>query len=1242
MYWKSVVVAGLIWGLVGSAYGVEASLAARWDFGTEETTPLAAHGGVKRDQAGPVSPEFPDFPAHNTAVYLDGDGSYLAVDDPGADSPFDFKNGDAITLEAWVNIGEIRTGQPMYVVGKGRTNNPRFPKDNQNWALRVVGADGGVGKLSFLFRSGPGAGGGQWHRWTSKTGFHVVTGWHHVAVSYRFGDPASIRGWIDGQSTEGTWDMGGATHAAPVVDDDAIWIGSSLGGNPGNSFHGALDAIAIHRTIPDDAVMVAKFNRVGGPRVIGPLPEVMPDFDALPPGKVLMTFSEGMATHTRWLNEGEAFPEETLRWSGDAFLLPRIPLRYDTWGIRDSWKAPVLVRMAADVSLPAGTHRFLVRARALGRLWVDGEIIARTEAMTKQPPNGEEPITPLAVPPHPGLRVPGYRMQEVFGEVTFPEEGPTTRRVVFETVVGGKSIRTEAGETLVAVETPDGKSFDVLQAQGNDTALPLTDNAVAPVLARAEDSLGHFDDANRHDAAASRTAHWEQRHDVARQWVAEKPAPAAPVGARAETAHPVDAFLLRKIAVAQEAASGDNLERARQFHNTVLPILQEGCFRCHGEKEKGGLRLNSREALLAAGDSEIPAVVPGDLAASELINRIRSTDEDVRMPPTGTGLPTEQVATLEAWVKDGAPWPASPDAAANTALAPVVSDAAFLRRLFLDTVGLPPTDGALRDFLADADPYKRFTWVDRMVADERSADHWMGYWMDILAENPTIINASLNSTGPFRWFLLDALRDNKPLDQMVTELILMRGSRHEGGSAGFSMAAENDAPMAAKGHILASAFLGVEMQCARCHDAPYHSSTQRDLFSLAAMLSRKAVSAPKSSTVPAEFFETMDRAPLIRVTLKPGEAVEPQWPFGQVSGVEDGPAIDALMEKADDARERLATLITAPQNERFAEVMVNRVWKRLMGAGIVEPVYDWEGHPASHPELLQWLAREFVAHDYDLRHILRLIMTSDAYQREATGKNLDASPEQRFFNAPEPRRLTAEQVVDSLFAATGAPMEVEELTFVHDGRRPVSNRLTLGTPYRAWMFASLANERDRPSLTLPRAQAVTDVLEAFGWTGSRQQPITHRETEPNVLQPGILANGTLSLSLTRAAVDSYLADLAVETNTPESLVETLFLRFLGRLPDDAERKTFVGTIAEGFDVRILPAEARPALPKEEPLPLVTWFNHLQSDANTIQQQIEQRVRRGPPADPRLEPEWRERYEDLVWSLVNHREFVWVS
>ena len=1039
--------------------------------------------------------------------------------------------------------------------------------------------------------------------------------------------------------------MGGATKTAPVVDDDAIWIGSSLGGNPGSSFHGSLDAIAVHRIIPKDGEMVAKFNRIGGPRVIGPLPEVMPVMAEIPAAKVLVTFAEQLASHERWLNEGETFPEDTDRWLADAFLLPRIPIRYDSWGIRAGWDAPVLVRMAADIRVSAGEHRLLVRARGLSRLWVDGEVVARTEPQNKQPPNGEEPLTPLATPPHPGLRVPGYRMQEVFGQfVAEGEDGGegVVCRVVLETVVGGKSIRTESGEICIALETEDGTSFDLLTPVGTESSLPLTDAGVEPELARFETSLSAKDDQTRHQAAASQNAFWTRRHETARQWVANNPVPKPPVDGRMETAHPIDAFIIAKIDGALAASSGDNRAQSVQFHEEVLPILQEGCFRCHGEKEKGGLRLNSREALLGAGESEMPAVVPGDLAASELIARIRSEDEELRMPPKGDGLPPEHIASLEAWIQSGAPWPAPPVSEEDTALAPLVADAPFLRRLYLDTIGIPPGADELTAFLADESPYKRFAWAERLVKDERSADHWMGYWQDLLAENPTIINASLNSTGPFRWFLYDALRDNKPLDRLVTELVLMRGSQHEGGSSGFGMAAENDAPMAAKGHILASAFLGVEMQCARCHDAPYHSSTQRDLFSLAAMLSRKPVAAPESSSVPAAFFEAMDRKPLIRVTLKPGEEVAPVWPFAALTGVDGAEEISALMADPKDSRERLAASMTAPQNQRFAQVMVNRIWKRLMGAGIVEPVYDWEGHSPSHPELLDWLAAQLVTHDYDIRHVIWLILTSDAYQRQAVGKNLIASAEERFFNAPEPRRLSAEQVVDSLYAATGVPMDVEELTFVHDGRRPVSNRLTLGKPDRAWMFASLANERDRPSLTLPRAQMVSDVLEAFGWTGSRQQPITHREVEPNVLQPGILANGTLSMSLTRAAEGSFLAQLAIEASSPEVLVESLFLRFLGRSPLEAEGASFVAALTENFEDRLLSAEEIVEPEDLPPLPLVTWFNHLQADANTIQLEVERRVRLGPVPDPRIRPEWRERYEDLVWSLVNHREFVWIS
>lgn len=1211
----------------------DSSLVARWDFDAEESTPLTAHGGVERDKAGPVSPEFPDFAENNTAVKLDGNGAYLSVADTGPNSKFDFTNGDTITLEAWVKLDGLRDGSPMYVVGKGRTDSPHFARDNQNWALRVVGAKG-VAKINFLFATAPRAGDAHWHRWTSEAGFDAATGWHHVAVAYRFGEPESMRGWIDGQPTAGVWDMGGATKEPPIVDDDAVWIGSSRAGSPGNSFRGWLDAVAVHREVLDDTVMATRFQRVGGPRVVGPQPEVMPDLDDVPEGRVLVTFAEGHPTYERWLNQGEEWPQETARWLGDEFLLPRIPLRFDEWGIRQGWSAPLLVRMAADVELPPGEHRFLLRARSLGRLWIDGVAVARTVTMAKQPPNGEEPITPVAQPPLPGLRVAGYRQQEVFGTATIAETSdgqPRRCRVVLELVVGGKNLRTETGEVCVAMQTADGESFVVLPSM-----LPLVDAAVEPVLAKIEASLARHDDETRRSAAASQDSFWHQRHDVAREWAAQHPAPTV-----ASSENPIDAFISAKIARAVDAAAKSNLAEAEHFHTKILPIFREHCFRCHGEKNKGGLKLDSREGMLKGGDSEVPAIVPGDVSASELVERIRTDDEGSRMPPTGSGLSPDQTTLLESWIATGAAWPAPPIAPADVTVAPIIGDEGFLRRIYLDTVGVPPTQAEAVAFLNDNTPGKRARLIDRLLADERGADHWTSYWLDVLAENPTLLNASLNSTGPFRWFVYDSLRDHKPLDRMVTELILMRGGQHEGGSAGFAMAAENDAPFAAKGHIVASAFLGIELQCARCHDSPYHSTTQRDLFSLAAMFERKPVTVPGTSRVPDAFFEKQQRDSLIRVTLKPSEPVAAKWPFAEVTGIEDGSAIDQLMHRPEDSRERLAALTTAPQNTRFAGVIVNRLWQQLIGAGIVEPVHDWEGRTASHPELLDWLAHQLVAHDYDVNHVLRLILSSQIYQREATGRNLAADSELRFFNAPERRRLTAEQIVDSLHTVTGSTMNVEELTFVHDGRRPISNRLTLGLPSRAWMFASLNNERDRPSLSLPRARVLADVLEAFGWTGSRQKPITERESEPNVLQPGVLANGTLTLTLTRASQDSELAQLAVDAKSPGWLTETLFLRVLSRRPSVDEASAFTAALTEGFDTRLLPADEIELPVELPPLPLVTWFNHLQSEANTIQQEIERRVRQGPPADPRLRADWREIYEDVVWSLINHSEFVWM-
>lgn len=1214
----------------------------RWDFEAEEATKLESHGGVHRDVPGPRPPEFPDFESTNTAVQFDGKGAHFSYADSGQGSPLDFTNGDAVTLEAWVNLAEISRSETVSVVGKGRTGAPGFAADNQNWALRLL-ERGGVAHINFLFatprQATQASKDSHWHRWTTVEGFEAKTGWHHIAVAYRFGDISSIQGWMDGRPLKGAWDMGGPTTEAPIVDDDAVWLGSTNKAAAGNSFRGLLDAVAIHREILEPTILSKRFNRAGGAVLVKAAPEEMPDLGVLPAGKVQVNLHQSFPSPFRWLNEGETVPAETMQFNVDRFLWPRLPLLYDGWGIRDSWKGPVLARFAADVVLPPGRHSFMLRIKNLGRVWLNGTLILRSQSDGKSPPDGEEPMSPLPKSVVPGLRPPGYDMKEVLGEGDVPADGKC--RVVVEALVGGPKWRAELGELSLSVKLPSGSSpsseYSVLAPAGGASLLALTNAAVEPELKRLAHQLEELDETNRHRAASSQNAFWQTRHAGAKRWADAHPAPEIPPGEK----QAVDAFLNAKIRTALEASSRTSIDEARKFHTQVLTILRDECFRCHGDKEKGGLKLNNREAAMKRGESGEPALVPGDVMASHLIRRIRSSDEDERMPPKGSGLKAEQIEILEGWVKSGAAWPSPPVTEADVAPSASLSDAAFLRRLSLDLSGLPATEDEIKRFTKDSRANKRELEVDRLLASPRWADSWMPYWMDVLAENPTLINPTLNTTGPFRWFIFEALQDNKPFDRFVTELTLLRGSQHAGGSAGFSVAGENDAPFATKGQIVASAFLGIELQCARCHDSPYHSTKQADLFGLAAFFERKPVTVPKTSMVPAAFFEKKARESLIKATLKPGELVHPQWAFSEATSISDDPSLDESLQNPSDFRERLAALLTAPQNKRFAQVIVNRTWKRFMGAGFVEPAGDWEGHPASHPELMDWLAHDFISHNYDLKHLVRRIVTANAYQREATGSNLTAPPELRFFNAPERRRLSAEQVVDSLFTGAGQRMNTEEITFDPTGRRPEGARINLGKPTRAWMFANLTNDRDRPSLSLPYSQCVVDVLEAFGWSGARQAPRTDREIAPNVLQPGVLANGALTTSLTRAAHQSPLAELAVQATSPQEIVERVFLRFLGRPPTRGEAEPFVGALREGFAQRVIPADQVVPPQIDEPLPQVTWFNHLHFEATNVALENDKRSRKGPPPDSRLERVWREKFEDFVWSVVNSREFVWL-
>ena len=567
--------------------------------------------------------------------------------------------------------------------------------------------------------------------------------------------------------------------------------------------------------------------------------------------------------------------------------------------------------------------------------------------------------------------------------------------------------------------------------------------------------------------------------------------------------------------------------------------------------------------------------------------------------------------------------------------APLTDDYAFLRRVTLDVTGRVPTPAEIDAFVKDRRPDRRARAIDRLLDDPRWADHWVGYWQDVLAENPGILKPTLNNTGPFRWWLHQAFLDNLPMDRFATELVMMEGSPLGGGPAGFSLATENDAPMAAKGHVLARAFLGVETQCARCHDAPSHPFKQQDLFSLAALLARGPYAVPATSTVRVPEGA---RKPRVEVTLAPGTKVAPAWPFPDLAPA-DPP--DGVLRKPDDARERLAAVLTSPRNERFAQVLVNRLWKRYLGLGLVEPVDDWNGEAPSHPDLLAALARELMTHDYDLKYVARLILNSHTYQRAVRpdGSQQVAAASERSFAAPARRRLSAEQLVDSLFQVAGKEFGCEELTMDPEGRRPPTEMITLGRPRRSWEMTSLSNERDRPALALPVAQGLVDVLIAYGWRDSRQNPTTAREETATALQPLVLANGVVGARVTRLCDDSAFTALCLEDRPLPELVEVVFLRVLSRPPRPEERTLFIDLLKPGYGDRCVPGA--PAAKKRATTTTVSWANHLSPEATTIKIELERQARAGDPPTARLKAAWRERAEDMVWALVNSPEFLFV-
>jgi hypothetical protein len=329
----------------------------------------------------------------------------------------------------------------------------------------------------------------------------------------------------------------------------------------------------------------------------------------------------------------------------------------------------------------------------------------------------------------------------------------------------------------------------------------------------------------------------------------------------------------------------------------------------------------------------------------------------------------------------------------------LTEDAAFLRRLYFDTLGALPRPDEVRAFLADADPQKRAKWIDKVLERPEFADYAALRWADVLLVN----RDKLGDRGAFelhRW-LRGQMARNRPYDEWVRELLTASGSSARIGPVNFYRASATTEEIT---RSVSQAFLGIRLECAQCHHHPFEKWSQEDFYALAGffngMTRKKGIGDEEVVIHPG--YRPMD----MPTTKKP---VAARPPGGSESPIEGDP------------RPRLAEWMTKPDNPWFARLAVNRLWKHYLGRGLVEPEDDLRStNPAANEALLDYLAKSFVDHKYDLKAATRLILNSRVYQLSSVPNATNKDDEQHYSHHLV-RRLPAEVLLDAISAATESP-----------------------------------------------------------------------------------------------------------------------------------------------------------------------------------------------------------------------------
>ncbi len=441
--------------------------------------------------------------------------------------------------------------------------------------------------------------------------------------------------------------------------------------------------------------------------------------------------------------------------------------------------------------------------------------------------------------------------------------------------------------------------------------------------------------------------------------------------------------------------------------------------------------------------------------------------------------------------------------ALRLAPSPPASDARLLRRLRLDLTGRLPTADQTRRYLQDADPEK----FDKLVTQLLGSDAFVEFWTFRLA---TLLRVQSQPNEPagaraFHAWLRQQLRDDVPWSNLASAMLTAEGDTHQVGPANFYRVARGAREQA---EYVTEALLGVRLRCANCHNHPLDRWTQDDYHGLAAIFAR------------------VEQGRNVRIK-KHGDVIHP------ATGDAAQPRIpgDRFLDPSHDGRRALAQWMVHPDNPLFAKAMVNRIWKALMGRGLIEPTDDLRAtNPATHPELLEQLAADFAEHDFQLRHAIRLIVTSAAYAR-GTSTTPANRHDGRFYSHALVKPLPAEVLADAIADVTGVANQY--------GGQPIGTRAV--------------------SLYDPRTESTAlDILGRCSREASCESELTGGGGLSAKLH---MLNGPL-LNAKIAAPDGRLHRLMRAGAATGAIVEEFYLSALGRPPGKSEAEYWAREIGD--------------------------------------------------------------------------------